>query len=208
MEYYTVKQMAERRKVTERAIYKQIQTHKEELEGHYKKVEGKTWYDEDAAKILEDAAMNSAPSVVLTAEKQEVEQLKEKVAELEAELKHKEKIIEDAVSGMTRIIDESNENAKLASEAKLYIEQKERVQDKCDYLEAEKQSLEAENQSLKEEIKRITEENMAAADKWLAEINGIKLDFDRRAAEIEQHTQAIVKKGLIDKALMIFRKGK
>lgn len=67
-----------KRGVSKQAIYKQIQSHKAELEGHTNKIQGKLWYDEVAVKILEDAAMNSAPSVVLTAEKEEVEQLKEK----------------------------------------------------------------------------------------------------------------------------------
>lgn len=167
MEYYTVKQMAEHRKVTERAIYKQIQTHKEELEGHYKKIEGKTWYDEEAAKILEKAAMNSAPSVILTAEKQELEQLKEKIKELEAELDADRKSFREMSNTMKEILEKSAENAQLAAESKLYLEQK--------------SNLEAENQNLKDELEQLKREK--AADSSTEGLSDKEI-YERAAAKL------------------------
>lgn len=148
MEFFTVEQIAEKRGVSKQAIYKQIQSHKAELEGHTNKIQGKLWYDEAAVKILEDAAMNSAPSVVLTAEKEEVEQLKEKIKELEAELDADRKSFREMSNTMKDILDKSAENAQLASESRLYLEQK--------------SNLEAENQRLKDEIEQLKKEKEEA----------------------------------------------
>ena len=58
--------------MSERAIYKQIKTHQDELEGHIEKIQGKQWLDEFAVSLLQDAASNSAPVVVEDTKKEEL----------------------------------------------------------------------------------------------------------------------------------------
>lgn len=151
MEFFTVKQIAEKRGVSERAIYKQIKTHEAELEGHTSKINGKTWYDEVAVKILDDASSQSPAVYIEGIEKAEVEALKAENANLKAELDEDRK----AFRKMYALIEESKTNAKLVAESQMYLEQKEELARKNEKLEKELESAkrEVEETAAKDEEK-------------------------------------------------------
>lgn len=144
MEFFSVKQIAEQRGVSERAIYKQIQSHKEELKGHSTKREGKLWYDQDAVKILENSAINSAPVIVETKQKQEVEELKAEIKKLKDQHDQDHIQITETLAAMTSLVKQHDDDAKLIAESKLYIEQKDRAEEKITVLEGQIAELQAE----------------------------------------------------------------
>ena len=111
---YTVAEIARRRGVSERAVYKQIKTHEAKLAGHIEKIQGKQWLDEYAVNLLDEAASNSAPVVV--------EDLKQ------GELDEDRSALRRATESMAELIKQHNENATLIAESKLYIEQRDNAQ--------------------------------------------------------------------------------
>lgn len=143
MEFFTVQQIAEKRGVSARAIYKQIKTHRRELEGHSTKREGKIWYDAEAVRILEAAAVNSAPVVVETRQRQEVEELKAEIVRLKAQHDEDHQKLAEAMAAMTELVKQSSENARLAAESRLLIEQKTQAEERTKELEAELDRIKA-----------------------------------------------------------------
>ena len=136
---YTVAEIAKQRNVTERAIYKQIKNHSEELEGHIQKIGGKQWLDDYACKLLEEASGSSAPVIVEEIQEQEVEELKKEIARLQAEREEDQRALREMALSMSKILEQYNEGMKLVSESQLYIEQRdnvkrelERVQKECE----------------------------------------------------------------------------
>lgn len=133
MEYFSVKQIAEKRGVSERAIYKQIKTHEAEIAGHTSKINGKNWYDEVAVKILDEASVQNPVVYLENAEKEEVERLKAENERLKADL-DKDR---ETFRKMYDLIAESQTNAALVAESKLYLEQKEELARKNEVLKEE-----------------------------------------------------------------------
>lgn len=126
---YTVKQIAEKRGVTERAIYKQIKTHEKELKGHSTKRDGKTWYDEFAINLLSNASKQSPAVYVENEKEEELNQLREKVKELEKELDEDRKAMRKSQDAMLKLVEQATEIAKLNAEKELYLEQKNKAEE-------------------------------------------------------------------------------
>lgn len=121
------------------------------MEGHTSKINGKTWYDEVAVKILDDASSQSPAVYIEGIEKAEVEALKAENANLKAELDEDRK----AFRKMYALIEESKTNAKLVAESQMYLEQKEELARKNEKLEKELESAkrEVEETAAKDEEK-------------------------------------------------------
>lgn len=126
----TVAEVAERRGVSTRAIQKQLKTHEKELAGHVITKNGKLWMDEYAIGLLEKAANNSAPAIVEDAKKEELEELKAELEKLKDERERDQNVIRDMAASMTKILEQHNEDVKLIAESKLYIEQRDNLQEK------------------------------------------------------------------------------
>lgn len=118
---YTIAQVAEMKGVSERAVYKQLKTHEEELKGHITKRQGKMWLDEEAYKVLVDASGNSPAVFVEDARVAEYEELKKKYEELEVKLKDRDDLISQMSKKLLEIDDKAIE-MKTANE--LLIEEK------------------------------------------------------------------------------------
>lgn len=125
---YTVAEIARRRGVSERAVYKQIKTHEAKLAGHIEKIQGKQWLDEYAVNLLDEAASNSAPVVVEDLKQGEFDALKEENERLKRELDEDRSALRRATESMAELIKQHNENATLIAESKLYIEQRDNAQ--------------------------------------------------------------------------------
>ena len=138
---YTVAEIAQKRGVSERAIYKQMKTHADELVGHIEKIRGKQWLDEYAVKLLEDASYGSAPVVVEETAKAEmlaeIERLKKEIERLNEE--HNKDV--QTIRTMAKLVEINNENVKLIAESKLYIEQRDNAKREVDELRKEVESF-------------------------------------------------------------------
>lgn len=142
---YSVKQIAEKRGVSERAIYKQIKTHEKELKGHFTKRGGKTWYDDFAVKVLEDAS-NQSPTIYVENEKEEeLNQLREKVKELQNELDEDRKAMRKSQEAMLKLVEQTHEIAQLNAQNELFLEQKTKAEQELKELKEENEKLKAEN---------------------------------------------------------------
>lgn len=139
MKKFTVSEVAKQRGVSERAIYKQMKTHAEALEGHIEKYKGKQWLDEYAVNLLKEASGNSAPVIVEETEKSaledEIKALKDKIKLLEAERCSAVKALENFSKEMMEIRAENKEMMAQITESKLYLEQKEAKDAKIKELE-------------------------------------------------------------------------
>lgn len=144
--WYTVAEIAEMRGVSQRAVYKQIKTHEKKLEEHTRKEAGKNWYDEEAVKILQDASTQSPVVHVENAEKEEVERLKRELAEARAELEADRKSMRAAQDLISTLMTQASEQARIAAEASVYLEDKQRLME-------EKKELEEANMKLQETTK-------------------------------------------------------
>ena len=88
-----VKDYAERRGVSTQAIYKQLKVHKEALDGHVLKENGKTMLDDYAVEYL-NGNVKENPLILVDAELQEeLERLRERETELLDKLDKKNDLI-------------------------------------------------------------------------------------------------------------------
>ena len=155
---FTVAEVAERRGVSTRAIQKQLKTHEKELAGHVITQNGKLWMDECAIGLLEKAANNSAPAIVEDAKKEELEKLKIELERLNEERKRDQDVIRDMATSMTKILEQHNEDVKLIAESKLYIEQRDNLQEKLNDTNEALQKLKEEYSSEKQKRAEVEEE--------------------------------------------------
>lgn len=153
---YTVADVARKRGVTERAIYKQMKTHEKELEGHIEKVKGKQWLDEYAVQLLDEASSGSAPVIVEDTAKEEmlneIEELKRKILKLELERDMNAETANTLSKNMAKMMENHEADAKLIQESKLYLEQRDNAVNEVNNLRSEKEQLEKELGSFKKTI--------------------------------------------------------
>lgn len=178
---YTVSEIAKIRGVSERAIYKQLKSHAEELEGHIEKIQGKQWLDEYAVEVLEKAAVNSAPAVVETVKEQEVQKLRDEIERLKSELDDSRKTVDNVSNAMVDFIKKHNENAKLVAESKLYIEQRDNAEKEIVRLREECQQIKIEAESEKADAIRKAED--ALKNKLQEEFNNQKSSMEQKHQE-------------------------
>lgn len=149
---YTIAEVAKLRGVSERAIYKQLKSHAEELDGHIEKIQGKQWLDEYAVELLEKFAVNSAPAIVETKRELEYQELRDENERLKAELEESRKVMEKAMVSMADLIAKHNENMELIAESKLYLEQRDNATKEAEMFRDENEKLKKELESYQKTI--------------------------------------------------------
>lgn len=122
----TVKEYSDQRGKSVQATYKQIQRHKDELKDHVIRRDKKTYLDEEAVRILNEAS-NQTPTIivenakdeVIDQQKQEIEALKNKIMLMEESfrselIKRDDKILEltDRVLLLTAKPDQEDQKKK------------------------------------------------------------------------------------------------
>ena len=186
---YTIADVAERRGVSERAIYKQLKSHEKELEGHIQKYQGKQWLDEYAVELLEKAASNSAPVIVEDSKKTELEELQKACEALKAERDAEYQSFRKIAETMTELMTQHIEDQKLIAETKLYLEQRDHAQEERDRIQKE------------------LEEQRAAAERLAEEMEAEKQQKAALQMELESALQAEQTRRLTWKERLLGRKG-
>lgn len=170
MEYYTVKQLAERRGVSERAIYKQLKTHEEALKGHVRKEQGKTWVDETGLEILQKSS-NKSPVVYVENEE------KQKVIELEAELRALKEEKEELIKAKAYAFEKLDafrdkyeefvrEKAELEAKVNVYIEDRQAKEEEIKAKTEEMEQLNKELTEKSEEVEKVRKMGFFEFRKW------------------------------------------
>lgn len=135
--YITIKEYAERKGVTARAVHKQINNHTEELADHIIFREGKKWLDEKAVSILDDASKKSPVVYVEDAKVAHLKEIEEKYERMKAENEIlKEKVIQLQEDKIAYIA--------LQQQQELLLEMKENLSEKVDELTTSLQDTSSE----------------------------------------------------------------
>lgn len=148
----SIKDYAKKQGVSYEAIRKQVNRYKDELGEHLIKRERTQYLDEEGEKILDSKRQNNPVVYVESAEKQENADLKKELEELKRKYEEKDSAMNKMAESMSEILKTSNENAQLAANARLYLEQKDAAEEKFTTLESDYEKALEENQSYKDQI--------------------------------------------------------
>lgn len=178
-EWFTVKEVAEQRGVSDRAIYKQLKTHADKLKDFIKKEKGKTWINYDGIQILNEASDQSPVPYVEHAEKLKLEELEKEVKEL----RYKNEILlqgkADAYEALNKIRDKyedfEKEKAQIEARMNLYLEDTQKK-------DKEISSLKDEIKASEEQVKQQEEEIKSKND----EISTLQNEVEAKNEEIEK----------------------
>ena len=174
MEYYSVKEMAQLRNVSEQAIYKQLSAHRAATDGHKKKINGRTCYDETVLQLFQDYAQQAAPVIVQTenaaAKDAEIAALKERIAALES-------IQADNAATIKALTEDNLKQRELADNAKLLLADKQRLEEQKEEQQQQIVELSKETASQGEQIRQ-QEQQLHENE---VRINELQTDIDAKA---------------------------
>lgn len=150
----TVKQYAESKGVTHQSVYKQLQTHADELEPHIIQ-KGRTRYlTQEAVEILEKYRESNVQIIERTNDKEKIAELEETIKRLLSEksvLENKYTAVLEWKADKAMEIASAENNSKLLEDKTKLLEEKEQM-----YLETKKQAdeLGLKNKLLEAELSR------------------------------------------------------
>lgn len=151
----TIKEYAAKKGVTERAVYKQMQSKKNarRIEEHVQIIEGKKWLDDVAVAILDESRQNAV--VIMQENKDErIEELEQQLDELKEKALLREAELQGEIAKLNKeskeLYKEKFENATLLAEAsqnKLLLEEHQnRLRETEDKLHLESQRADREKE--------------------------------------------------------------
>lgn len=170
MEYYSIEQIAELKHVSLQAVYKQIngKALKERLQGHRKKIEGKTYIDEEGLAIILESTKESPVVYVEDKNVVRVRELEDELKILQEKYDQKDQAFTSLTGTITDLLQQVQKLNEMQLESRKMLEEKAQAEQKLNEMQLEKQKM--ENKQVESEQKlnemqlqnqNLTEENAA-----------------------------------------------